>query len=177
MIGHATSSSGDSGYHSPDTSSVDLTVTESEPPLLVQSATDSSNITTLSVPEGSSSSSDFASYKVKLSAQPSSNVTVYLDLQSTSGNNAGDSSINRSPSSLTFTTLNWNEAKEVKVWAGEDSDNTAGTRTITHRVSGGGYSTPAPSSSPPPRRRTTWPSFSTPQLTCPSPKAAPQPSP
>ena len=106
-----------------------LTVTEGEPPVKLRNSADDADLdlaAALSVPEGSTSSSNYASYKVKLSSQPSGNVTVYLDLQSTSGNNAGDASINRSPSSLTFTTQNWNTAQEVKVWAGEDSDSIAG---------------------------------------------------
>ena len=116
-----------------------LVVTEGEPPLLVRNAGDTADITALTVNEGSSSGSGFASYKVKLSSQPSSSVTVHLDLQSTSGNNPGDSSINRSPSSLTFTTQNWSTAQTVKVWASNDSDQTNGSRAITHRVNGGGY--------------------------------------
>ena len=132
-----TATSGDLEY---DDETATLTATEGEPDVLVRNAADSANITTLDVPEGSSSSSNFASYKVKLNSQPSGTVTVYLDLQSTSGANAGDSNIRRSPSSLTFTTQSWNTAKTVKVWATEDSDMVNGTRTITHRVSGGGYS-------------------------------------
>ena len=121
------------------TTNTDITVTEGEPPVLIRNAADNANVTTLSVPEGSSSSSGYASYLVKLSSQPSSTVTVYLDLQSTSGSNGGDSNISRSPSSLTFTTQNWGTAKTVKVWASNDSDLLNGSRTISHRVRGGGY--------------------------------------
>ena len=116
-----------------------LTVTEGEPPLLVRNAGDTADITALTVNEGSSSSTGFASYKVKLSSQPSGSVTVHLYLQSTSGDNPGDSNISVSPRSLTFNTQNWNLPKNVKVWASNDSDQTNGSRTITHRVNGGGY--------------------------------------
>ena len=116
-----------------------LTVTEGEPPLLVRNDGDTADITALTVNEGSSSSTGFASYKVKLSSQPSSSVTVHLDLQSTSGNNPGDSNISVSPRSLTFTTQNWNLPQNVKVWATDDDDQINGSRAITHRVNGGGY--------------------------------------
>ena len=116
-----------------------LTVTEGEPPLLVRNAGDTADITALTVNEGSSSGSGFASYKAKLSSQPSSSVTVHLDLQSTSGNNPGDSNISVSPRSLTFTTQNWNLPQNVKVWATDDDDQINGSRIITHRVNGGGY--------------------------------------
>ena len=122
--------SADSVY---DTKQATVTVTEGEPPVLIRDAADD-DITTLSVPEGSS-----ATYKVKLSSQPSSNVTVYLDLQSNSGNNAGDSNINRTPPSLTFTTQDWGTAQTVTVSASEDGDTVNGSRTISHRVTGGGY--------------------------------------
>ena len=117
----------------------DITVTEGEPPVLIRDAADNSSITTLSVPEGSTSSTGYASYLVKLSSQPSSTVYVYLDLQSTSGSNGGDSNIRRTPSSLSFTRNNWDTAKTVKVWAGNDTDLLNGSRTISHRVRGGGY--------------------------------------
>ena len=116
-----------------------LTVTEGEPPLLVRNAGDTADITALTVNEGSSSSTGFASYKVKLSSQPSSSVTVHLDPQSTSGDNPGDSNISVSPRSLTFTTQNWNLPQNVKVWATDDDDQINGSRAITHRVNGGGY--------------------------------------
>ena len=116
-----------------------LTVTEGEPPLLVRNAGDTADITALTVNEGSSSSSGFASYKVKLSSQPSSSVTVHLDPQSTSGDNPGDPNISVSPRSLTFTTQNWNLPQNVKVWATDDDDQINGSRAITHRVNGGGY--------------------------------------
>ncbi|MEW9549910.1 glycoside hydrolase family 6 protein [Nonomuraea sp. NPDC050783] len=77
--------------------------------------------TAVTVPEGST-----AAYTVRLATQPSGNVSV----TSTAG--SGDSDITvQSGGSLTFTSANWNTAQTVTLAAAQDSDTTAGSRTIT----------------------------------------------
>ena len=67
-----------------------------------------------------------ATYTVKLAKEPPHNVTVYVS--TTSG-------LSRSPSSLSFSTTNWNEAQTVTLTAGHDSDIEDETGQATHRVS------------------------------------------
>ncbi|MFC4586266.1 glycoside hydrolase family 6 protein [Sphaerisporangium corydalis] len=82
--------------------------------------------TSVSVPEGST-----ATYGVRLSRQPSGNVSV----TSTAG--SGDTNITvTGGSSLTFTTSNWNTAQNVTLSAAQDTDTTNGSRTITVASSG-----------------------------------------
>jgi len=82
--------------------------------------------TTLSVPEGGS-----ASFSVRLSGQPSSDVTVTCALAST-----GDPDITLSGGSLTFTPQNWATPQNVTVSAAEDADTTNGTRVVDCSASG-----------------------------------------
>ncbi|MBV1853030.1 glycoside hydrolase family 48 protein [Catellatospora tritici] len=82
--------------------------------------------TSVSVPEGGT-----ATYAVRLSAQPSANVTV----TTTAG--SGDANLTvSSGASLTFTTSNWNTNQTVTLAASEDSDTTNGTRPFTVAASG-----------------------------------------
>ncbi len=82
----------------------------------------------LTVPEDKS-----RSYSVILSAVPTGDVTVTINLPT--GN---DLSIDKS--SLTFTTDNWNVPQAVRVSAADDDDGIADAQvTIGHTVSGGGY--------------------------------------
>ena len=82
----------------------------------------------LTVPEDKS-----RSYSVVLSAVPTGDVTVTVNLPT--GN---DLSINKS--SLTFTTENWNVPQAVRVSAADDDDGISDAQvTIGHTVSGGGY--------------------------------------
>jgi hypothetical protein len=72
-----------------------------------------------------------ATFQVKLSAQPASDVTVTVSRVS------GDSDITvTGGSSLTFTTLNWNTYQTVTLSAGQDVDATNGTATIKCVASG-----------------------------------------
>ncbi|MFF5112802.1 glycoside hydrolase family 6 protein [Streptosporangium sp. NPDC000509] len=80
--------------------------------------------TSLSVPEGSSRTVGF-----RLSQAPTGNVTVSLA-------KTGDSDITIAPSTLTFTTANWNTAQNVTVSAAQDADQTNGTATITATATG-----------------------------------------
>ena len=71
------------------------------------------------------------SYTLVLNSQPSANVTVSV---------AGDAQVSVAPTTLTFTTANWNVAQTVSVTAINDSIvEGAHTGTITHSASGGGY--------------------------------------
>ncbi|MEU8006702.1 glycoside hydrolase family 48 protein [Catellatospora sp. NPDC049111] len=82
--------------------------------------------TSVSVPEGGT-----ATYAVRLSAQPSSNVTV----STTAG--SGDANLTvSSGASLTFTSSNWNTNQIVTLAAAEDSDTSNGTRPFTVAASG-----------------------------------------
>ena len=79
----------------------------------------------VNVPEGGSSS-----YTVVLNTEPTVTVTVAI----TAG---GDVSTN--PTSLTFTTGNWNAAQTVTVNAAEDADGINDSQTLAHAASGGEY--------------------------------------
>ncbi len=71
-------------------------------------------------------------YTVVLESQPSANVTVTVG--------GATSEVTASPSSLTFTTNNWNTAKTVTVTAAQDADAvTDSAVTLTNTASGGDY--------------------------------------
>ncbi|MDE0203714.1 MAG: hypothetical protein OXK73_14910 [Rhodospirillaceae bacterium] len=72
-----------------------------------------------------------ATYSVKLGKVPSGNVTVTVG-----GHSGTDLIVN--PTSLTFTMSNWSDAQDVTVTAGNDSDTTQDTATLTHSATGGG---------------------------------------
>ena len=85
--------------------------------------------TALAITEGSSEK-----YAVVLDTQPSADVTIMVSLVAGS-----DADITVDKTSLTFTTDNWNVAREVTVSAAEDTDTENGAATIEHSASGGGY--------------------------------------
>ena len=78
---------------------------------------------TLTVDEGST-----AAYNVKLTTQPTADVTVNI----TAG---GDVSVNPSP--LNFSTTSWSTAQTVTVTAARDSDTIDDTQTVTHSAASG----------------------------------------
>ena len=95
----------------------------------------------LSMVEGAS-----ATYDVELTAEPSADVTVTI-----SGHADTDltlSGATLTAGSLTFTVGNWNQAQSVTVTAGQDSDTTDDTATLTHTASGGGYDSLKPVGAP-----------------------------
>ena len=100
-----------------------LVVTEREPVITLTPST------SLSVAEGGSET-----YTVALNNPPSGNVTVAIGYQS-----GGDDDITVNSTSLSFSTSNYATPQTVTVSAREDNDSLAGTRTITHTASGGGY--------------------------------------
>ena len=79
---------------------------------------------TLNIDEGAS-----GALSVSLSAQPNADVTVSLAKT--------NADVTLSPTSLTFTTLNWNTAQTVNVSAVQDVDSTDDTDTITLSATGG----------------------------------------
>ncbi len=70
-------------------------------------------------------------YTVALDVEPTANVTI------TVSSNNGD--VTTQPSSLTFTTGNWQSAQTVSVSAGQDEDKADDTATLSHAASGGNY--------------------------------------
>ena len=83
--------------------------------------------TSVTVAEGGSSA-----YTVKLSLQPTGEVTVTVG-----GTTGTDLDVDKA--SLTFSTTEWATAQTVTVSAGEDADADDDTATLTHTASGGGY--------------------------------------
>ena len=97
-----------------------FTVNQAAPVLLVTSAD------SVSVPEGGT-----ATFQVRLSAQPSSDVSVSVTRFS------GDTDISvQSGSSLTFTTSNWSTNQTVTLSAAEDTDTANGSAVIRLSASG-----------------------------------------
>ena len=94
------------------------------------------NPTSLTVNEGSS-----ANYTLKLATKPTAAVTVTVGgtgsgiTVDTDTNTVGDQS------TLTFTTLDWNQARTVRVSAAQDSNTANESVTLTHTASGGDYGT------------------------------------
>ena len=111
------------GYDSATAPSVTVTVTDNDAPGV--------EITPnrLTIDEGDSTGK---TYTVVLAALPTGNVTVTATVP-------GGSDVSVSPTSLTFTTMNWNSARTVTVTAAEDADEVADQVTLTHGASGGGY--------------------------------------
>ena len=83
----------------------------------------------LTVTEGDSTG---GSYEVVLTTAPSADVTVAVSVPQ-------GSDVSASPSSLTFTTTNWQRAQTVTVTAAHDADGVDDTVNIGHSASGGGY--------------------------------------
>ena len=116
-----------SGSYAASAVRVQVTVEDDDMPGLVV------NPQTLSMIEGAS-----ATYDIKLTAEPSADVTVAIG-----GHTGSDLSLSGTGLSnddmLTFTADNWNQAQSVTATAGQDSDTTDDTATLTHTASGGGY--------------------------------------
>ena len=73
-----------------------------------------------------------SSYEVVLRTQPSETVTVTVS--GTSG-----TEVTATPSTLTFTTVNWDTPRSVTVTAGADANNQNEEVTLTHRINSGGH--------------------------------------
>ena len=111
-------------------------VTKTEYSVLVFRAFDTPGVivskSSLTINEGSN-----GTYTVRLNTVPSGNVTV------TPGSNNADVTV--SPSTLTFTTVDWNTPQTVTITAAQDGDTVNDTATVTHTVSGYGTVTTAES--------------------------------
>ena len=110
----------------PDTPATDPPATD--PPATDPPATPGVVVTptSLSVSEG-----DAGSYTVVLESPPTDTVTVGIEGMS--------GTVRVSPSSLSFSTQNWNQARTVTVTAKVDTDTVHDTVTLTHTATGGGY--------------------------------------
>jgi hypothetical protein len=84
------------------------------------------NPTTLTVQQGSTGTS-----AVSLSSKPSANVTVTV-----AENASGDPDVTASPTSLTFTTANWNTPQNVTFTAGTNAADAGGNGVFTASASG-----------------------------------------
>jgi len=99
---------------------VDITVNPNTGPSVVATPT------AVNVPEGSS-----ATVQLRLSAQPTGNVTV------TTARTTGDTDLTvGTGATRTFTTANWNTAQTVTINAAEDTDSANGTATFTASATG-----------------------------------------
>ena len=83
--------------------------------------------TTLTVREGAD-----GTYTVVLTSEPTGPVTVTPSV-------TGSTDVTVSPSPLTFTAGNWDEAQTVTVSAGSDADAENDTATIGHTIAGADY--------------------------------------
>ena len=86
------------------------------------------NPTSLTVQQGSSGTA-----AVSLSAAPSANVTVTIGEKS-----GGDPDLSAAPTSLTFTTANWNTPQNVTITAGTNSADVGGNGVFTASATGYG---------------------------------------
>ena len=82
----------------------------------------------LTLDELSTSSDNSKSYTVRLSAEPTANVTVAVTSDDTTA-------LTVDKASLTFTSSNWNTRQTVTATAVQDSDSTGENVTITHAAS------------------------------------------
>ena len=120
---HAATSSADSDYNAITIASVEATEADDDTPGLKLSRT------SVTVSEGRS-----ATYTVALNTLPTGSVTVAVTASGDS-----DSDLTTAPTSLTFTTTDWNRAQTVTVSAADDGDAEDGTATFTNTPSGADY--------------------------------------
>ncbi len=122
----------------------DAIYTEQFIPTMYVTAADNDAALMLSVKALQVAEGGTANYTVKLTNQPTGDVTVTI-AEATSTSDDSDITVsNPSNKRLTFTTSNWNTPQTVTLRAANDTDAINGTRAITHTASGGGFSgTPA----------------------------------
>ena len=89
----------------------------------------------LTLIEGGSSHS----YTVQLLSQPTSTVTVRVDVEVPSGGSALRPPVTVNPATLRFDTSNWNSVQTVRVSPSHDEDAFDAAATLNHTASGGGY--------------------------------------
>ena len=120
---HTATSTADSDYDAIIIASVEATESDDDMPGLKLSRT------SVTVSEGRS-----ATYTVALNTLPTGSVTVAV---AASGDSDGD--LTAAPTSLTFTTTDWNRAQTVTVSAADDGDAEDGTATFANTPSGADY--------------------------------------
>ena len=120
---HTASSSADSDYAGIAIASVEATEADDDTPGVRVSRT------ALTVSEGRSET-----YTVALNTLPTGSVTVTVQPSGDS-----DDDLTAAPTSLTFTTTDWNRAQTVTVSAADDGDAEDGTATFTNTPSGADY--------------------------------------
>ncbi|MBF2760473.1 MAG: hypothetical protein ISN28_09425, partial [Ectothiorhodospiraceae bacterium AqS1] len=111
------------GYDSVTAEEVVVTVRDNDP--LGKTV----SVSTLTVEEGSSST-----FTVELDTQPSANVTVNITQTGTT-----NADVTVSPTSLIFTTGNWDTAQTVTVNGADDTDGFNDSATLQVKATGGGY--------------------------------------
>ena len=134
-ITHTASSPGatHSGYDGVPVKSLTARESDTTGQVKLRNAADTADITTLGVPEG-----ETATYRVKLSHQPKSAVTVRIAQGTTAPNKDTDLRVTTSRT-LYFNTGNWDQAKTVTLRANQDDDQFNGARDFVHTATGGGY--------------------------------------
>jgi hypothetical protein len=108
------------------TDSVGQTSTSSPVAITVAGASVVVNPVSLTVQQGST-----GTFAVSLSSAPTANVTVAI-----AENSGGDPDLSASPTSLTFTSANWNTAQNVTITAGTNSADVGGNGTFTASAPG-----------------------------------------
>ena len=83
--------------------------------------------TAVNVPEGAA-----GEYTLRLTSQPSADVTITVTVPA-------NTDLTASPTSLTFTSSNWDQPQTVTLTAAEDADLADDEVSLTHAASGGGY--------------------------------------
>ena len=116
-----------------------FTVTLSDPSNATLGSTDEATVTitdndtrgvTVSPTSRTVNEGGSGSYTVVLDTQPTGDVTVTV---------SGEDDVSGAPTSLTFTTSNWDDEQTVTVSAAEDADALNDTATVSHTVSGADY--------------------------------------
>ena len=131
-VSHAIAAGPDSGYVGVTAPGVEVSITDDDEntaqPAQAEPEPGSVTLSASNLPirEGAS-----ATYTVALDVEPTENVTI------TVSSSNGD--VTTQPPSLTFTTDNWQSAQTVTVRAGQDSDESNDSATLSHAASGGNY--------------------------------------
>ena len=118
-------------------SSIAVTAKDNDAALMLRNDADDADITTIEVPEKGT-----AAYKVKLTNQPTGDVTVTIAEATSTSDDSNITVSSPSGKTLTFTTSNWDTPQTVTLSAANDSDTgneVNGTRQIKHTAAGGGF--------------------------------------
>ena len=119
-IAHTVAAAGSADeYDAVTIGSVAVTVTDDDASVVVSE-------TTLTVDEGAN-----GTYTVKLNAPPTSDVVI-------NATTTGSSDVTLTPTTLTFTTSDWDTAQTVTVTAAQDTDAANDTASIAHTVAAAG---------------------------------------